>query len=92
MRDRGPAAREWVGQADGDDFQLLLQALAVRAEVATDEAEVRVEVPMIEGLEGADFATTAQTSVLAFRSYKIEHVPLVLTVPLPRRRRGTNRA
>jgi site-specific DNA recombinase len=66
LRERMPEVlafiREWVGQADGDDFQLLLQALDVRAEVATDEADVRVEVPMIEGFDGGDFVTIERTS------------------------------
>ncbi len=74
LRERIPEVlafiREWVRQADGDDFQLLIQALDVRAEVATDErgevatheVDVRVEVPMIEGFDGADFVTIEQTS------------------------------
>ena len=41
--------RQWVHEADGDDLQLLLQAL-----------DVRVAVPMIEG---ADFVTIERISV-----------------------------
>ena len=51
--------REWVRRADGDDLELLLQALNVRVEVSPEEADVWVEVPMIEG---ADFVTIEQTS------------------------------
>ena len=50
--------REWVQQADGDDLQLLLQALNVRVEVSPEEADVWVEVPMIEGI---DFVTIERT-------------------------------
>ena len=42
---------------------------------------------MIEAAEGAGLVTTEQTSVSAFRSYKIDHVPLEMTVPLARRPR-----
>ena len=51
--------REWVRRADGDDLELLLQALNVRVEVSPEEADVWVEVPMIEG---TDFVTIEQTS------------------------------
>ena len=51
--------REWVQQADGDDLQLLLQALNVQVDASVEEADVRVEVPMIEG---TDFVTIEQTS------------------------------
>ena len=53
--------REWVQQADGDDLQLLLQALNVPVDASVEEADIRVEVPVIEGL-GADFVTIEQTS------------------------------
>ena len=74
--------REWVRRADGDDLELLLQALNVRVEVSPEEADVRVEVPMIEG---ADFVTIERTSVSLFRTDKIERVPLVVTVALASR-------
>ena len=51
--------REWVRRADGDDLELLLQALNVRVEVSPEEADIRVEVPMIEG---TDFVTIERTS------------------------------
>ncbi len=66
LRERMPEAlefiREWVREADGDELALLLQALEVRVNVAPDEADVRVEVPMIEGVEAKDFATIERTS------------------------------
>ena len=34
-----------VRRADGDDLELLLQALDVRVEVSPEEDDVRVEVP-----------------------------------------------
>ena len=74
--------REWVRGADGDDLQLLLQALNVRVEVSPEEADVRVEVPMIEGV---DLVTIEQTSVSLFRTDQIERVPLVVTVALASR-------
>ena len=57
--------REWVRRADGDDLELLLQALNVRVEVSPEEADVRVEVPMIEG---ADFVTMRRTWASVFRT------------------------
>ena len=80
--------REWVRRADGDDLELLLQALNVRVEVSPEEADVRVEVPMIEG---ADFVTIERTSVSLFRADQFERVPLVATAPI-RRREGGGRA
>ena len=74
--------REWVGKADGDDLELLLQALNVRVEVSLEEADIRVEVPMIEG---TDFVTIEQTWVSLFRTDQIERVPLVVTVALASR-------
>ena len=52
--------RQWVHEADGDDLQLLLQALDVRVHVSPEEVDVRVAVPMIEG---ADFVTIERISV-----------------------------
>ena len=66
LRERMPEVlafiREWVAKAEGDDLDLLPQALDVRVDVSPDEADVRVEVPMIEAKEGADSLTTARTS------------------------------
>ena len=91
MREQVPEVltfiREWVGKADGDDLQLLLQALNVRVEVSPEEADVRVEVPMIEG---ADFVTIEQTWVSLFRTDQIERVPLVVTAQLPRGQRRSH--
>ena len=53
----------------------------MRVDVSPEEADIRVEMPMIEAVEGADLVTTARTSVSGFRSYKIERVPLEMTVP-----------
>ncbi len=78
--------REWVTKAEGDDLELLLQALNVRVSASHEEADVRVEVPMMEALEGADFVTIEQTSVSLFRTDQIERVPLVVTTQLPRRK------
>ena len=40
--------REWVRTADGDELVLLAQALDARIDVAPGEAQLRVEVPLIE--------------------------------------------
>ena len=42
--------REWVGKADGDDLVLLVQALDAHIDVSLEGADIRVEVPMIEGV------------------------------------------
>ncbi len=66
LRERMPEVlgfiREWVTNAETEDLDLLLQALDVRIDVTPEEADVRVEVPMIEGVEAADFATIERTS------------------------------
>ena len=66
LRERMPEAlafiREWVRTAHGDELVLLAQALEARIEVARDEAQIRVEVPLIEPGKGGNFATTARTS------------------------------
>ncbi|MYE32150.1 MAG: recombinase family protein [Chloroflexi bacterium] len=66
LRERMPEVlqfiREWVREADGDELTLLLQALEVRVDVSLEEADVRVEVPMIGGEKGADFVTIERTS------------------------------
>ena len=66
LRERMPKAlafiEEWVQRADGDELQLLLQALRVSIKAAREEAEIRVEVPLIEGVEGRNYPTIEQTS------------------------------
>ena len=66
LRERMPEVlafiREWVGKADGDDLVLLVQALDAHIDVSLEEADIRVEVPMIEGVGGNNFATIEQTS------------------------------
>ena len=63
LRERMPEVlafiREWVGKADGDDLVLLVQALDAHIDVSLEEADIRVEVPMIEG---TDFVTIERTS------------------------------
>ena len=86
LRERMPEAlafiREWVRTADGDELVLLAQALEARIEVARGEAQIRVEVPLIEPGKGGNFATTARTSASLFRNDMIERVPVVVTVAL----------
>lgn len=53
---------EWVQRADEDELVLLAQALEARIEVAPDEAQIRVEVPLIEPGMARDFVTIEQTS------------------------------
>lgn len=65
---------------------LLVQALDAHIDVSLEEADIRVEVPMIEGVGGNSFATIEQTSELVFRTDNIERVPLVVTAARPRRR------
>ena len=77
--------REWVRRADGDDLVLLVQALDTHIDVSLEEADIRVEVPMIEGVGGKSFATIERTSVSLFRTDQIERVPLVVTVALASR-------
>ena len=55
--------REWVRRADGDDLQLLLEALRVSIEATRGEVEIRVEVPLIEGVEGRNYSTIERTWV-----------------------------
>ena len=66
LRERMPEAlafvREWVHRADGDELQLLLQALRVSIKATREEAEIRVEVPLIEGVEWGNYSTIEQTS------------------------------
>ena len=66
LRERMPEVlafiREWVGKADGDGLVLLVQALDAHIDVSLEEADIRVEVPMIEGVGGKSFATIEQTS------------------------------
>ena len=53
LRERMPEAlafiREWVRAAEGDELVLPAQALEARIEVSPERAEIRVEVPLIEG-------------------------------------------
>ena len=42
--------REWMRRADGDELQLLLEALRVSIEATRDEAEIRVEAPQAPAL------------------------------------------
>ena len=90
LRERMPEVlafiREWVGKAGGDDLVLLVQALDAHIDASLEEADIRVEVPMIEGVGGKTFATTARTWISLFRTNQIERVPLVVTVPLSQRR------
>ena len=69
---------------------LLLQALNAHIEVSPEEADIRVEVPLIKGDEGQDFVTTARTWELVFRTDQIERVPLVVTAQLPRGQRRSH--
>ena len=88
LRERMPEAlafiSEWVRRADGDELQLLLEALRVSIKATRDEAEIRVELPLIEGVEGRNYSTIEQTSASLFRSDKIERVPVVVRAPLAR--------
>ena len=61
---------EWVQRADEDELVLLAQALEARIEVAPDEAEIRVEVPLIEPGMARDFVTIEQTSASPLASHK----------------------
>ena len=66
LRERMPEAlaliEEWVQRAAGDKLQLLLEALRVSIKATREEAEVRVEVPLIEGVELGNYSTIEQTS------------------------------
>ena len=65
LRERMPETlafiSEWVQQADGDQLVLLLEALEARIEVAPDEAQIRVEVPLIEPETRRNFTAIEQT-------------------------------
>ena len=95
LRERMPDVlrfiREWVTEADGDELTLVLQALRCAWTCLPRRADIRVEVPMIEAVEGAGLVTTARTSVSGFRSYKIDRVPLVVTVPIAVGRAGSGK-
>ena len=66
LRERMPEAlafiEEWVQRADGDKLQLLLEAFRVSIKATREEAEIRAEVPLIEGVEGRNYPTIEQTS------------------------------
>ena len=66
LRERMPKAlafiEEWVQRADGDKLQLLLEAFRVSIKATREEAEIRAEVPLIEGVEGRNYPTIEQTS------------------------------
>ena len=49
--------REWVRRADGDELLLLLEAPDASIEVASGEAKIRVEVPLIKVFEGRHYVT-----------------------------------
>ena len=65
LRERMPKAlafiEEWVQRADGDKLQLLLEAFRVSIKATREEAEIRAEVPLIEGVEGRNYPTIEQT-------------------------------
>ena len=92
LRERMPEVlafiREWVGKADGDDLVLLVQALDAHIDVSLEEADIRVEVPMIEGAGGNNLAPIEQTSASLVRDDMIVRVPLVVNVALAGRARG----
>ena len=48
-------------QPGGDALVLLLQTLKAGIKATRDEAEIRVELPLIEGVEGRNYSTTART-------------------------------
>ena len=75
---------EWVQRADGDELVLLAQALDARIEVAPGEAQIRVEVPLIEPGKGGNFATIERTWASLFRNDLIERVPVVVRAQLAR--------
>ena len=80
----GAEVRPRVGDEGGRRRPgVVLQALNVRVDISPEEADVRVEVPMIEGVEATDLATTARTWVSVFRADKIERVPVVVRASLP---------
>ena len=66
LRERMPKAlafiEEWVQRANGDKLQLLLEAFRVSIKATREEAEISVEVPLIEGVEGRNYPTIEQTS------------------------------
>ena len=66
LRERMPKAlafiEEWVQRAGGDKLQLLLEAFRVSIKATREEAEIRAEVPLIEGVEGRNYPTIEQTS------------------------------
>ena len=60
-------------------------------EVASGEAKIRVEVPLIKALEGRHYVTIERVGVSLFQDDMIVRVPLVVRAPLPpvkRRRRA----
>ena len=86
LRQRMPRAlafiSEWVQRADEDELVLLAHALEARIQVAPDEAQIRVEVPLIEPGMTRDFVTIEQTSAWTFNNHKPEssYVPFRRTI------------
>ena len=66
LRERMPEAlafiSEWVQRADGDKLLLLLKALRVSIKATREEAKIRAEVPLIEGVEWGNYSTIERTS------------------------------
>ncbi len=54
--------RQWIGNAEGDNFGLLLRAVDAQISLSENEVEIRGAVPLIEPEDQPDLVTTAQTS------------------------------
>ena len=69
-----------LAYADADPSTKMPSAiLDASIEVASSEAEIRVEVPLIKVFEGRHYVTTARTWASLFRNDRIERVPVVVT-------------
>ena len=89
LRERLPEVltfiRNRVQESDGEELMLLLEALDTQVRVAPEEADMRVEVPMVEGFDGTGFVTIEQTSAWTLDTHKPEpaYVPFRRTFARP---------
>ncbi len=95
LRERMPKAlafiERWVQRADGDKLQLLLEAFRGSIKATREEAEIRVEVPLIEAFEGRNYSTIEQTSAWTFNSHKPESACLPFRRTITRNDASRNR-
>jgi hypothetical protein len=56
------AIRKWVGQAEGEKFDLLLRAVDVRVKASSSELTIEGAIPVSEPVDDPDLVTIERTS------------------------------